>query len=248
VLKAGRNDLILRVPSGGNPSDEGKLFGPVFLTASEPRPYPHLGKGANERYADVKEWQVYSGIRYHEPVLDEARGLDPEKPFVLSGTVGGESDYVSDLAVRYGASVQHTGREAWYHPWWAGLGYVAGFYGTGEPSATTHATALSRMLGWSLLDGDSNHNLFWDIEDYIKEERDNGWFTRNQRLLRLFGKSLREKPGIVILRSARTQQLGNSAPWNWDMGRGDLQAAHYDNAYATEREVLLGLSNSAELI
>jgi hypothetical protein len=97
------------------------------------------------------------------------------------------------------------------------------------------------MLGWILLDGDSNHNLFWDIEDYIQEERNNGWFTRNQRLMHLFGKSLREKPGIVILRSARTHRLGSSAPWNWDMGRGDFQAAHYDNVYATEREVLLGL-------
>ncbi len=175
-------------------------------------------------------------------MLDEARALDPERPFVLSGDIGGCGDFVSEVAVHYGSSVQMTGREAWYHPWWAGLGYVAGFYGAGEPSATTHAAALSRMLGWILIDGDSNHNLFWDIEDYMREEKTNGWFTRNQRLMALFGKSLRARPGIVILRSARTHRLGSPLPWNWDIGRGELQAAHYDNVYATEREVLLGLA------
>ncbi|MGD0089863.1 MAG: beta-galactosidase, partial [Planctomycetota bacterium] len=240
-LKTGKNELILRIPCGGNEHQEGKLFGPVFLTATEPKPYPYLGRGANARYADVKEWQMYSNACYHEPVFDEARAVDPERPYVLSGTASGETDFASGLAAHYGASVQHTGREAWYHPWWAGLGYVAGFYGTSEPSATAHGKSLSRMLGWILLDGDSNHNLFWDIEDYIKEEKDNGWFTANQRVLQLFGKYLREKPAIVIFRSARTHRLGSSAPWNWDIGRGELQAAHYDNVYATERELLLGL-------
>ena len=100
---------------------------------------------------------------------------------------------------------------------------------------------LTRMLGWILIDGDSNHDLFWDIEDYIQEEKSTGWFTKNQRLLQLVGKSLREKPGVVVFRSARTHRLGDPAPWNWDIGRGELQAAHYDNVYATEREVLLGL-------
>ena len=240
-LKNGKNELILRIPCGADEHHEGKLFGPVFLTSAEPKPYPYLGRGANVRYADVREWQMYSNARYHEPVLDDARAVDSERPYVLSGTASGETDFVTGLASRYGASVQHTGREAWYHPWWAGLGYVAGFYGTSEPSATVHGKGLSRMLGWILMDGDSNHNLFWDIEDYIKEERDNGWFTANQRVLHLFGKYLREKPGIVIFRSARTHRLGSSAPWNWDIGRGELQAAHYDNVYATERELLLGL-------
>ena len=241
ALTAGRNELILRIPAGGDENHEGKLLGPVFLTTAEPKAYPYLGRGANARHAEVREWQMYSVGRYHEPVLDEARAVDPERPYVLSGAATGETDIVSGLAARYGASVQHTGREAWYHPWWAGLGYVAGFYGTSEPSATTHGKGLSRMLGWILLDGDSNHNLFWDIEDYIQEEKSNGWFTANQRLLHLFGKYLREKPDIVIFRSARTHRLGSSAPWNWDIGRGELQAVHYDNVYATERELLLGL-------
>jgi hypothetical protein len=239
--KAGKNELILRIPMGGDEYHEGKILGPVFLTTTEPKPFPYLGRGGNARHADVREWQMFSVGRYHEPVLDEARAVDPERPYVLSCAAIGETDMVSGLAARYGTSVQHTGREAWYHPWWAGLGYVAGFYGTSEPSATTHGKGLSRMLGWILLDGDSNHNLFWDIEDYIREEKGNGWFTANQRILHLFGKYLREKPEIVIFRSARTHRLGSSAPWNWDIGRGELQAAHYDNVYATERELLLGL-------
>ncbi|WP_165224206.1 hypothetical protein [Aquisphaera insulae] len=240
VLRAGRNELILRVPSGGRPGEEGKLFGPVFLTRTTPRSFPHLGEQANARFVDVKEWQYDSVIRYHESVLQEARGIDPDRPFVLSGGLDAWGDLVSDLCARHFGSIQMTGREAWYYPWCSGVGYVAGFYGASEPSATVLGTGLTRMLGWILLDGDSNHNLFWDIEDYIRDEKTSHWFEKHQRLLHLVGKSTREKPGVVILHSGRTHRLGSSAPWSWDMGRGDLQAAHIDNVYATEREVLNG--------
>ena len=77
MLKPGRNELALRIPSGKDENQEGKLFGPVFLTITEPKEYPYLGKGANARYADVKNWQMYSNERYHEPVLDEARRWTP---------------------------------------------------------------------------------------------------------------------------------------------------------------------------
>ncbi len=63
TLKAGRNELILRIPSGNSMVDEGKLFGPVFLTATEPKPYPHLGPGANSllrRRQGVAGLQQYS--------------------------------------------------------------------------------------------------------------------------------------------------------------------------------------------
>jgi len=67
------------------------------------------------------------------------------------------------------------------------------------------------------------------------------WFTRNQKLLRLSDKSLRERPGIVILRSGRAPPARQFRTLNWDIGRASSQAAHYDTVYAPEREVLLGL-------
>ncbi|MDQ2799036.1 MAG: hypothetical protein M3Y13_05265, partial [Armatimonadota bacterium] len=104
------------------------------------------------------------------------------------------------------------------------------------------------MMSWILIDGDSAHQLFWDIEDFQKREKEDQWFTRNQRRIQLFGKSLREKPSVALLWSVRTNLLGNSLPWNWDIGRGEIESAHYDNVYVTEREMKLGLAQDYPVV
>ncbi len=92
-----------------------------------------------------------------------------------------------------------------------------------------------------MFDADSSHTFYWDIEDYIQLEKQNGWFTKHRRLLELFGKYLRSKPGVIVLRSAESRLLGVPAPTHWDLGQGELQGAHYDNGYAGERELKAGL-------
>ena len=253
-LQRGRNELILRVPrnnqevAGATEIKEGKLFGPVFLTASEPKRYPYLGEHANARYADVREWQMASMTAVHRVMFDEALALDPDHPYTLSGSAAQGSDSMAELAEDYGSSLQHTGREAWYHPFWTGLGLLGGFYGTSEESATASTAKLTRELGWMLIDGDSNHDLYWNIEDYQLEEQRTGWFTRHQRAIQCYGKYLRVMPRVAILRSARNLLMGSREPWNWDLGRGELQAAHFDNAYATETELLKGLTDASAVL
>jgi len=241
-LSAGKNELVIRIPSGKDPNSEGKILGPAFLTTAKPEKYPYLGLAGNTRYVDLKEWQAYAVYQTHSSVLASARALDPDRPMILSpGSSLPVADYANEFGAKFGMGVQHTGREAWYHPWWPGYGLVAGFYGTSEPSATARGETLTRLLGWITFDGDSAHTLFWDIEDYILEEKTNGWFTKNKRNIRLFGKDLREKPSIVLFRTAKNALLGVESIWRWDVGRGELQNAHFDNAYATERELSLGL-------
>lgn len=240
-VRAGDNELVLRVPSGrDSATSDGKLFGPVALTTTAPRLYPFLGREANARWVDLREWQAYGMYRSHVLAAQEARAADPDRPFILSGTEGGLGNFNNDLAVRFGMGTQFTGREAYYFPWSARSGIVAGFYGTGEPSATASGTRLDRTVGWMLIDGDSNADLFIDIEDYMRQEKDTGWFSKNQSLLRLFGKTLPETPQIAILHSAQTILMGSDLPMNADIGRGELHAAHYDYGYATERELANG--------
>lgn len=242
LIKETGNELVLLVPSGNSPNSEGKLYGPVFLSTSEPKFYPYLGIHQNARYVDLKEWQVFGISRLHRQMLETVRAIDPERPLILSpGSCVEIMDQAADMAVTFGAGMQMTGREAWYHPWWTGLGHVAGFYGTSEPGDTARGKSLSRLLGWIMMDADSNHDLFWTLEDYIKEEKDNGWFSKNQAVFRLFGKYLRADPKIVILRSVVSMRLNSQAPWVWDVGRGELQGLHFDNVYTTERELLKGL-------
>jgi hypothetical protein len=238
MILAGRNELILKVPS------DGKIFGPVFLTTTRPAYYPYLGKEQNARYVDLKEWQAYALYQQHLSALETARSIDPERPMILSaGSDLRIANYAEDLAVRFGLGLQMTGREAFYFPWWSGLGYVNGFYGTSEPAGAPRGKKLDRLLGWILFDGDSSFD-FAGIENAIQMEQKTGWFSKHKRLIRLFGKSIRTKPGIVILRSARNELFGSDAANNWDIGRGELQSAHYDNVYATGRDLEKGLVNS----
>ena len=93
-----------------------------------------------------------------------------------------------------------------------------------------------------LSDCDSNLDLFWTLESYMKDNKDSHWFDKHQRLIQLFGKALRPNPGVVILRSGESNLLDPQAMgYNWDLGRSELQAAHYDNFYATEWELARGL-------
>ena len=241
-LLSGVNELVLRLPDGNGPFTEGKLYGPVFLTTTEPKFYPYLGKEQNTRYVDFKEWQMYAMAGLHHAMVQEARTIDPDRPMILSGGGIDMGNYVSELATRYGMGVQMTGREAWYFPWWSGQGHLAGFYGTGEPSANVFGPLLDRTLGWVLSDCDGNMDLFWSLESYMKDNQTSHWFDRNKRLIQLFGKALRPDPGLVILRSSESNLIDpQTMGYNWDLGRGELQASHYDNYYATEWELARGM-------
>lgn len=257
-LKPGRNELIVRVPRGGQekPGEgqvwEGKMFGPMFLTAAEPKRYPYLGTQANARFVDLRMWQIAGVTATHRTMLDMALAIDPDHPFNLSGDASIGNDQFTALAEEYGATCQHTGREAWYHTWWPGLGLVGGFYGTSEesgtPSTNGFAGTMTRELGWMMIDGDSNHNLFHNSEDYQIEEQKTGWFTKHQRAIQCFGKYLRVMPQIAILRSGRNMTLGSQEPWQWDLGTGRLQQAHIDNAYATETELFKGMTDACPVL
>ncbi len=247
ALKAGRNELTVRLKKARETSN-GKLAGAVFLTRHEPKYMPYLGPGANARYSDFRQWQAWAIYEYHRDMIKLARRLDSDRPLILSGSSHQLFDHSAALAADFGMAVEHTGREAWYHPWWPGLGLIAGFYGAGEESGSARGDVLDREFSWIMFDADSSHTFFWDVEDYILRERQDGWFSNHRRSLELFGKYLRSKPGVVVFRSSESGILGKDSPNNWDIGRGELQKAHYDNGYAGERELKAGLLNDYPLL
>lgn len=239
LIRPGENRLVLRVPSGNSdPATEGKILGPVFLTTTKPQDYPYDDPHKNARYIDVKLWQRYGNYYAQLDMFNLARALDPDRPFLFSSH--GDSD-IAELAQTYGAALQNTGREAYYFPWNSGLGPLLGVYGASEASGNASGPGLARMFGWMMIDADSHHDLYHDLDPYIAEEQAAGWFTKNKRSIELFGKYLRVPAPIVIFRSSLTQFMGSTTPASWDIGRGELQASHFDNFYATEREVEKGL-------
>ncbi len=236
LLNKGENTLIIKTTGAG------KIYGPVFLTTHEPKYYPYLGEHADARYVDLKQWQAYSIYKNTEIVFTMARMIDPNRPIILSDGSLSLANYYVKLASHFGTGLQFTGQGGFYFPWDTGLGYVNKFYGTSEFGGTiTSFPMFQRALGWILFNGESNFDLFWDLENYMEFQKKYGWFTKDKRLIQVFGKSIQAKPKIIIFRSALTQLLGLSSPWVWDIGRGELQSAHYDFAYATEPDIKNGL-------
>lgn len=239
LLEPGRNVLCLTIPSG-------VITGPVYLTSHMPRRYPDLGKHANARWVDLRDWQVYKLTHIWKRQADMIRPRASELPLMLApGSSWSMASEMRSLKKHYGiTSVQHTGGGSSYFPWWCGLGYVNGVYGSSEEGGTIHSPRrLSRELSWSLLNGEGHHNYYYDGVDYMRIEQKTGWFSDHRRLLELYGKSSWTRPNIVVLMSAKTELYHprTNRPKGMDIGRGPLQATHYNHVYATRTEVIGGV-------
>ncbi len=239
VLQAGRNVLCLRVP-------QGVIHGPVFLTTRQPARYPYLGRELNAQFVDLKDWQTARLIEGWKRVATPVRARDPQTPlmFVPGGSYD-LADRFQELKREMGIStMQHTGGGSSYFPWWAGLGYVLGVYASSEEGDTIRAPErLSAELGWMLMNGYGHHNFYYDIWHYQQIEQKTGWLTKTRRLRDLLGKSTWVRPEVAVFRSAREKRYFPYADSSssWDIGRGSLQAVHYNHVYVTETEIQTGL-------
>lgn len=246
LIKPGRNVLCLKVQSG-------IIRGPVFLTTHQPKRYPYLGPLENARWVDLRDWEAEKLIRGWKREARIVRAKDPDTPFMfVPGGCKEFWDHFLELKTELGISCLHfTGGGSSYMPWWSGLGYVWGAYGTSEEGGTIwDEPTLSRELAWMLLDAQGHHNYYYDALDCRRIEEKTHWFSKHKRLLELMGKATWERPPIAVFRAARTD---NYFPYSaladdWDIGRSSLQAAHYQNVYVTEAELRAGLADDYPVV
>ena len=249
VLKPGANELTLFIPKG-------RIYSPYFLTTHIPEHYPSSDKGLNARYTDLLDWQWHSLVQRHKDVYTLARGLDPDRAITMAGGTESDISGCAELAVKYGLTIQNTGREAYYQPWWTRIGRVGGFYGSSEPSNTTTGDisqpgSLNRLFGHILIDGDTSVILFNAMDGYIEVEKKTGWFTNNHRLVTLVGKSLPRIPQIVVMRSSLSMRYNEgkgAKTWRWDIGRGELNDLHYNWGFADEGMIRKGLPPECKVV
>lgn len=246
LIRPGRNVVCLKVKGG-------LIRGPVFLTTEKPQRYPYLGKFQNARWIDLRDWTAQKLTLGWRREANLAQHQEPDVPQLFCpGSFLGFSDQFLDLKRELGiASIHFTGGGSGYMPWWPGLGYVLGTYGTSEEGGTIDEPAvLSRELAWMLLNGQGHHNFYYSAVDYMRLEQRTGWFTQNARLLGLVGKATWQKPPVAVLRAAHSDLYFpyDDQAHTWDVGFGALQAAHYQNVYVTEAEIKAGLANDYPVV
>jgi hypothetical protein len=252
LLNGGENELCLRVNGGS-----GCITGPVFLTVTSPKAYPYLGKHANARYVDVMEWRLWELNFKVADTMEYARGIDPNRPFVICATSENVKDAQGQFLRRYGGSMQDTGYESSYRPLNSRLGYAGGFYGSCEPSCChgienppVWIKRANRRLGWTLFNGEGMYKEWRAVYPYIKVEEQTGWFTENRRKYQLIGKTLPAKPEVAVFLSSRSALLGDRfhSYGDWNIGRGELATSHYDNVFVTESMLADGLVDDYKVL
>ena len=240
LMRPGRNVICLKVT-------DGVIYGPVFLTRQEPKRYPYLSLGEDARFVDMRDWICADRmlISYKRDAL-AVRRLFPETPMLLAPAGAPYQDHFLELKQQTGLSCIHDtgGFAGSYGGVPAGLGYTDGLYFTTEEGGVfDDVFGESRQLAWFLFEGICHHIWAGPSGMYIPFEQQTHWFANHSRLLELVGKTVRSRPQIAILTegaSARYYPYQYVAG-DWDLGRGSLQSAHYNNAYVTETEVANGM-------
>ncbi len=254
LLNRGVNELCLQISGSRNLG--GGIVGPVFLSTTRPKHYPYLGRHANARYVDALEWRLWELNFKVSDAMAYARSIDPDHPFVICATTGEVKDAQGADLMHYGGSMQDTGYESSYRPFNSRMGYAGGFYGTIEASnitfnpenvnKNTDTSIFDRMINWALFNGEGMYKeLAKGVDIYKKLEDANGWFTRNTCKIRMIGKTLPVKPEIAILVSSLSALLSDEfhSFGEWNIGRGELAASHYDNVFVTETMLAEGVAD-----
>ena len=222
ALREGENEILLDT-HGYN------LPGYAFLNATPLRPYPLMTEAENARYYEAIAFCAELRVKKIEGDLRAIRSVDPNRPLKLMATHS-FYDLTLGLCRRYGAYQHDTGGAGAF---WAPMegGYYSRAhrlpYSCEQGGPPKDVAALRRSLTYYLNYGNDAVDLVFGVAHYAHAEDPaiRGWFEENAGLIRAIGKLRAPDPDIAVLRSTRMLRLGLNDPWNWDIGRGNIQSS-----------------------
>lgn len=247
TLKGDGSDVIvIQTPDGRS---DGRIHGPICLSELPARNYPYPEAHINARYVDSLRFQTDRIVERNRAMFSTARAIDRNRPMSLSGADTPIMTALAPFFGEQGIAMQSTSTDGFFYPALPDRGQQYGFYFIGEPSGPVTTTdRFDRNFGILFFHGCSATSIFMDIEQYMKFESEKGHLTKRASLIRLIGRYLLEQPKIGLLGTTDSFLLGSSAPWNWNIGRGEIQSAHFEAAMMTEQELENGIAVAYPLI
>lgn len=241
ALRPGAN--LIEMDTCGSP-----VPGHIFTSGEPYRTYPQLGD-LTQRWYDAVGFSAWLRMQAVEGRLRSLRAGDPDRPLKLMSLVN-LLDLAQPLCDRYGAYNHDTGGAAGY---WSPMtgGRLARSHGQawsseqggppGDVAAMRKAATLYVMYGNDALD------MVFGVSAYSRGPAA-AWVEANLDLLRCIGRMQLPLPPVAILRSARNTRLGFDQPWNWDLGRGSLQAVGRNFAYVETPDLADGTVDRATVL
>ncbi len=221
LLHAGNNTIAM--DTHGQP-----IASYIFLNSTGLWLYPSNDSRRNLMYFDMVEFAARLVVDNAERMLLARRAASPEGRPMFIMAPRRYQDLLVDAAKRYGAIAHCTGQSgACWAPWvsraFSSHGMPVSAEVGGPPKS---AASMRRNITLYQMIGNEGINFLFHPTAYYKKYPDVGaWIDANRELMNCTGKTVRPKPSLGVLRSARNaSRLGIEAPWRWDVSRGEAQA------------------------
>ncbi len=226
ALREGANQLVM--DTHGHP-----IPGYIFIGPEPLRLYPAMDAPHDRRWFDAVGFSAWLRMRALEENLAAQRSADPDRPLKMMALIN-LLDVALPLAERYGAYFHDTGGAAgfWAPMTGARLSATHGLPWSCEQGGPPGSVAeLRKAMTMYLMLGNDAMDLVFSVGHYRRDAQIAAWFDGNPGLIHAIGKMKQPAQAVGVLRSSRATRLGFDEPWNWDIGRGELQAVGRDFSY-----------------
>ncbi|AHF94263.1 hypothetical protein OPIT5_09695 [Opitutaceae bacterium TAV5] len=208
-LKAGRNQITLRLPKGF-------LGYKVYLSSIPPQTYPSSDMAWNARWADFHDWMIQTRIDTLRRGMEMIRAVDKERQIVLMAP-DSALDGIKKLALGYGGNFHNTG---WMGTVWGDM-LPAVMRGArlpfslepGEPARDR--TGFRQLVGRYSTEGLQGIDYFIHIGSVLWNPEIKAQFEEDLPVLKLLGKYHGPAARVAALYSDRSAGLTS---WPWGAG------------------------------
>jgi hypothetical protein len=209
LLHPGSNQISLQLP-------DGFIGYRVYLSGTEPKQYPGLGAGLNQKWVDLVGWRQWARVESVRRGMEMIREVDPNRGITLMAP-GYAADGVKTLAQEYGGEFHDTGFMAGV---WADLlpclmrGSDLPF--SLEPGGPAQeAAGFKRMMGLYQSEGIQEVSYFIHIGDVMWHPDIRAEFEKQLPLIHMIGKYHVAPPDVAFLWSTEDGAL-TGFPWSND--------------------------------
>lgn len=237
ALKPGKNVLVLMTP--------GKhLDGHLFLSRKGVWHYPSADPARNRLFFDASE---FSGRYMIAKVIERMKvhhSVAPNHPQLVMAC-SAYFDLLLPAMKQYGGFPHDTGQAgSCYAPWTTAYASPHGIITSSEPGLyPLNRKTFQRYTTYYIVSNNESVNWLWDVSHYRdgKQAENALWLDQNRELMKCIGKMLPPERRLGVMRSVRNaSRLRQIEPWDWDVSRGGLKAAGYDNILLDPSDVVNG--------
>jgi hypothetical protein len=239
--------------------------GRVFLSTEKPQVYPNMAEERCRLWTLWHNWRRDTKAERCEMVFDAMRQADPNAPIEFMAPLNFGQRITNRLMSNWGAFAQFTGEGVWFFPWYKRYGKLYGYQGTSELAGPYDTVAKARTSSLRVfLAGLDMHKPVFLAQTYSRNPSVREWWFSHKNLFARMGTYDIDITQPQVLLYRRTELTGDSfpepfpvidptidkirTPWNYDIGRGELQSIGQSYLYVDDDGIEDGKINGFKVM